>query len=161
MNAPARVTLFGACSGLLWSAVAIFWSARSAEVWAVYPIIGIITGLLVSFALYKPLLGFRTGLVPILGILALPLGTFCFGACSGLAFALLNLHPGGTVTFGDIVFGPIYAGFLYTYAAMVICFFSLYGLILFPSAVITTYLLRLTISRGRQAARPLDIGRGQ
>jgi hypothetical protein len=148
MNVPARITLFGACSGLLWSSVAIFWSARSADVYTEYPVIGIVTGLLVSFALYRPLLRFHRWLTPALGILALPLGAFCFGACFGLTSTLLSFHHGGVVSFGDVVFGPLYSGFLYTYAAMVICIFSYYGLILFSSAVLTTYLLRFTISRG-------------
>ena len=147
MNVPARISLFGACSGLVWSFAAIFCSARGTEVVEAFPAIGAMTGIVVSFALYYPLLKVGRRMTLILGVLALPLGTFCFGVCYQLLSTLWKFHQGSPFSFGDVLYGPIYFGFLYMYLATVTCIFSYYGLILFPSAVVTTYLLRATISR--------------
>lgn len=82
-----RVGIFGIVSGLIWSSVAIVCSARTAGIYREFPIAGIITGLLISLALYKPLLRVNCRGTLFLGILALPIGVFCFGVCWSLIHA--------------------------------------------------------------------------
>jgi hypothetical protein len=148
LTTSARIALFGVLSGLVWSAAPIcFLGTRPLGVFLFYVIAGVLTGLLVSLALYKPLARFgRFGVIP-LGIFALPFGAFCFG----FIFALLGMAAGdlaGRVTWAS----PFYSGLFFAYMTAVTACLSWWGLILLPSALLTTYLFRLTIVR-RNASR--------
>jgi hypothetical protein len=104
-----------------------------------YALAGIFTGALVSFSLYKPLVRFGRCGTLLLGIIALPLGAFCFG----FIFALVGMVTGdlgGRATWAS----ALYSGFLFAYMTAVCSCLSWWGLILLPSALLTTYLLRLT-----------------
>jgi len=152
MSTRTRITLFGLASGLLWSLAPIYFSGRyyfgdgAPEIFYIYPTLGIITGILVSFTLYKPLLKLKPRGVLCLGLLALPIGAFYFSLFAGLAdIAGGNIGVGGS--FLQALPGLFFYGLFYI-CALVMMSLSYTGLILFSSAVITTYLLRLTILQG-------------
>jgi MFS family permease len=143
MNTTTRIAIFGACSGLCWSSAPIFFSDRSLRTFVLSLIVGIVTGIVVSFALYKPLLKSNRLGILIFGFLSLPFGAFCFGVCGGLA-DLVTRYSTGEI-FAPTPLNPFIQGLLYAWLAMCVCFTSPFGLILFPAAMMTTYLLRKAI----------------
>jgi hypothetical protein len=135
-----RVIIFGIVSGLLWSALPIWFSERSAETFWLYPTAGILTGVLASLSLYRLLLKSRLRMVGVLGLLALPVSAFYFGVCVGL---LQALTVPGSLLHEPLI--PLYSGLLFGYVSVAICFVPYWGLVLFPAAVLTTGLLRFTL----------------
>jgi hypothetical protein len=144
MNIPIRITVFGALSGLLWSSAPYLFTDGSSVAVMDCLVAGIITGLLVSFALYKPLLKFNRWGVLFLGILSLPISTLCFGVCAALFDLVTGHYSSGTLDV-PLPLIPFYQGIAYAYLAMAVIFTSFYGFIFPPLAVLTTYLLRQTI----------------
>ena len=144
-----RILLFGALSGLIWSSVPIaIGNDRSVTTFVEFPMVGVITGILVSFALYKPLSKFNNWVTILLGILVLPVGSFCFGFCLGLITLAGGLIRGASFTM-PIPLIPLSTGVLSVNVAIMLSCFSYFGFIFFPAALLTTYLLRLTIGHGQ------------
>jgi hypothetical protein len=126
MNIPTRIGIFGSCSGLIWSlapGLCGYYQAGLSLVLTV-TVCAIITGILVSFALFKPLLKANRRITILLGVLALPFGAFCWG----FLFFLCS-SPSDNPFFGGLIFA----------------FWSVanpLAIIFIPCAVLTTFLLR-------------------
>ncbi len=155
MNIPIRITWFGVFSGLLWSSPPIYYSNRSREVLVIYAIAGIITGLLVSFALCKPLSRSNGWGTFFLGILALPLGAFCFGTSAGVVDLLVGYSDTSITSVGYSLVAPLYVGVFYAYMTIFASFVSYFGFISIPSALFTTYLLRLIVLQKKSPQEPI------
>jgi len=154
MSIPTRIILFGVSSGLLWSSAPIYFSNRSREVFVISAIAGIIAGLLVSFALCKPLSRFNRRGTFFLGILALPLGAFCFGMSFGVVSLLVGYSDTSVTSVGNALVAPLYFGVFYAYMAIVASCASYFGFISIPSALLTTYLLRLIVLNKKNPQKP-------
>jgi len=79
--------------------------------------------------------------VLLLGILALPLGGFCFGVC----LSLVRAGAGISASSGDDQFTPLTLGAEYAVFSVI----SLFAVFLIPLAVLTTFLLRAVLLRGQ------------
>jgi hypothetical protein len=136
MNTTLRVLLFGVVSGVIWSVVpgTLAELFRSPGATATVIVSGVLSGVLTSFVLKTPLARFGRPGAAIFGVLSLPLGAFVFGAFLSLVqWAVL----GRDLTPLDA--GLNFAGF---------SVFSYFALVLFPLAVLTTFLLRAVIVSG-------------
>jgi hypothetical protein len=136
MSTTAKVLAFGVASGLLWSLLIILIFAHS--IWAsdIVKILvpGVLSGIIVSLALQKPLARFgRFGTV-LLGLLSLPFGAFLFGFFAESVEALTRVNGPG--------FNPFSSGLFYAGASIVSFYF-------FAPAVLTTFLLRTVVLSGR------------
>lgn len=140
-----RITFFGVFSGLLWSSAPIFFSNRTPHVFVICAVAGIITGPLVAFALSRPLSRSSRWGTFLLGLLALPLGAFCFGISFGLIELVAGYPDASIPSVSYALLAPLYFGVFYMYMAIVSSCFSYFGFISFPSALLTTYLLRLVL----------------
>jgi hypothetical protein len=134
--------MFGIVSGLIWSVVPgglndLFRSKESILVF----IAGAVTGLAVSLALKVPLTKFGRWWTLLLGLVSLPLGAFIFG----VVFSLLNLSDwlNGSQygIFNSILIGGYYA---------LLSVISIFAIVLFPLAVLTTFTLRAVIHSGEK-----------
>jgi len=140
MSTTARVLIFGVISGLIWSLALALQDGFDA-VGADTLVPGILSGVLVSFALKTPLVKCGRLGTFIAGLLSLPLGAFLFGFLSAL-FAMLV----GFLTGGIYDLHPLLSG-LFCAAVSVASLFAFY---LLPPAVLTTFLLRAVIVYGRR-----------
>lgn len=139
MNTTLRILAFGMVSGLIWSGVAgtlneLFRSPRET---ATAIVSGVLAGVFTSFALKLPLV--RSGKLAaiVFGLLSLPLGAFAFGI-------LLSLVQWAAL---DRDLTPLALGVQYALLSVV----SIFAVVLFPLAVLTTFLLRaVTISGSRR-----------
>jgi len=147
INIPTRIFLFGTFCGLLWSFVPSFLLGdefKSGGEAAVVLLAGIISGILVSFILYKPLSKSNRTTAVGLGLFALPLGAFCFGVCVSLVCLAARHITGENIPYGGIgddKFMPIMEGVGYAVLSVI----SIFAVFLFPLAVLTTFLLRSVI----------------
>jgi hypothetical protein len=150
MATSARIALFGVLSGLLWSAApSCFIGTRSVGVFLLYALAAIFSGVAVSFSLYRPLLRCGRWVSLVLGVVALPLGAFCFG----FALALLGMATGDLAGRATVA-SPFYSGIFFAYMTAVCSCLSWWGFILVPSSLLTTWLLRLTILRRTNSRKP-------
>jgi hypothetical protein len=142
MSTRAKVIMFGIVSGLIWSVVPgglndLFRSKESILVF----IAGAVTGLAVSLALKVPLTKFGRWWTLLLGLVSLPLGAFIFG----VVFSLLNvsdwLNGSQYGIFNSILIGGYYA---------LLSVISIFAIVLFPLAVLTTFTLRAVIHSGEK-----------
>jgi hypothetical protein len=139
VSIPARIALFGVSVGLLWSLApgclnAQFSLAGTSAVLAA----GGLTGVAVSFALYKPLMKCSRLGACFLGICALPAGAFCFGVCESCIYMIREFHTRTGVTAGDFRFMPLALGAEYAFLSLI----SASVVILVPLAILTTFSLR-------------------
>ena len=146
MSTTARITIFGALSGLIWSVVPGFicdlFKSRS-EVIAVL-IAGVLTGIVVSLLLSRPLrrLSRRGSLW--LGALALPLGGFCFGVSISFVHLAASHIKSVAHIFGQYPFAPLTQGVSFAVLSVI----SVFAVVLFPLAIYTTFVLRRFIIHG-------------
>jgi hypothetical protein len=142
VSIPTRIVFFGASCGLPWSLAPGGLGDRFRTVPEVVAVLvaSIITGVLVSFTLSKPLMKFNREYTVLLGILSLPIGAFCFGVCISFT-SLIVRHITGESFPGDEKFMPLTEGATYALLSVL----SLFAVILFPLAVLTTFLLRSVI----------------
>jgi hypothetical protein len=128
MSNPTRIVIFGACSGLVWSLApglygGLFFSPHIPLVLML--VTCAIIGILVSFLLAIPLMKAKHWVITLpLGVLALPIGAFCFG----LFFYL----------FQNAERNPFTVGLQFAFWSTLWPYFAI---ILVPSAVLTTVLL--------------------
>jgi hypothetical protein len=134
--------MFGIVSGLIWSVVPgglndLFRSKESILVF----IAGAVAGLAVSLALKVPLTKFGRWWTLLFGLFSLPLGAFIFG----VVFSLLNLSDwiNGSQygIFNSLLIGGYYA---------LLSVISIFAIVLFPLAVLTTFTLRAVIHSGEK-----------
>jgi hypothetical protein len=137
MSTRAKVITFGITSGLIWSVVPgslndLFHSEESILVITA----GALTGIAVSLALKVPLTKLGRWPTLLLGLLSLPFGAFIFG----VIFSLLDLSNwlDGS-QYG--IFNVFLIGGYYALVSVV----SIFAVILFPLAVVTTFTLRAVI----------------
>lgn len=145
MNAPARITIFGALSGLIWSIVAGFISGlfkSRSEVITVL-VAGVLTGILVSFVLSRPLRRLSRWGSLWLGILALPLGAFCFGVVISFVHLAASHITGVEHVFTQSPVAPLTRGISFAVLSVV----SIFAVVLFPLSVFTTFVFREFILR--------------
>jgi undecaprenyl pyrophosphate phosphatase UppP len=135
MNTTARVLTFGVISGLIWSLMLhlIFGSTGSIREAGPVMASGILSGVIVSFALQRPLARFGRLGAFVIGLLSLPLGAFVFGFFG----ELMEMLP-GTSTSSPQSHNPLGSGFFYAAA-------SIFAFYLFPPAILTTFLLRTVV----------------
>ncbi len=146
MNMTGRIVVFGTASGLLWSLVPGFITElfESPKSIAVVLLVGVLTGVLVSYALYRPLLRRGRWVAFWLGLLSLPTGAFCFGVLLSIAYLLLGCVTGEPDRFLSTGFHPIAAGMQYAAYSVI----SILGIFLPPLAVLSTFLLRSALRGG-------------
>jgi hypothetical protein len=138
MRIPASILgsiATGGLTGILWSLFLSFYGDRSFEVFLESLIAGIITGVLLSLALYLPLAVSNWWVTLLLGIVALPVGAFCFGNC--IWFADKAIGVASDYSDGDP--GPFIVGFLFALGSV----FTRLSFVLFPLAVGNVFLLRI------------------
>jgi hypothetical protein len=144
MKTRTRIELFGACIGLLWALLALYYSGDGNTIQdiAILAIAGITTGILFSLVLWKLLVISNNWVAMCLGLLALPLGVYCFGAITGVCHLIIGFVTGGDhITFSDALF----QGRMFVRVTTFDCSHSYLGFVIFPLAAVTAYLLRLTI----------------
>jgi uncharacterized membrane protein YjgN (DUF898 family) len=105
-----------------------------------------LTGVVLSFALKQPLAKAGFWVCFGLGLLALPVGAFAFGVLASLVENLTATLTDITDKFGG---NPFSVGVEYALFSVV----SLFAVVLFPLAVLTTFLLRAVIRFNRKSAR--------
>ena len=154
MSRTKRAILFGSLSGLLWTFASFWFSSRSPENLKIFLPAGIATGILISLALYKPLVKLKLPMTLVFGILVLPVAAFCFGLCVGLIESIHGYSSGGDASQSQSPASVLYMGLLYLYGTAAACLKPLCGLILLESAVFTTWLLRLTLLHQGNSPRP-------
>ena len=143
MKTLSRVLLFGSISGLLWSAVPgtlneLF--VNRADVPATV-IAGIIAGVAASAVLAPWVSKAGRGITIAFGLLSLPLGAFVFG----FAHALISRFFPALTSGMRVLVDPWTLGFAYALLSII----SIFAIGLFPLAVVTTFLLRTFIVRGK------------
>ena len=153
MSTRAKVITFGIISGLIWSVIPrganglneLFHFNEPVLIILAGLIAGAMTGVAVSLALKASLIksGWRRTLL--FGLISLPLGAFIFGTVSILLSESLKGYQHG---FFDTIVLAGYCGFV----GIVFPFLSVYGIILFPLAVITTFALRAVIRSSEKNA---------
>ncbi len=139
---PARIILFGISVGLLWSLAP--GSLNEQFLLAGAPTVLVasgLTGVTVSFALYKPLMKCGRLGTFFLGIAALPVGAFCFGFCESVIYLIRQFHAGTGIIPGDDRFTPLALGAEYAVLSLI----SALAVILVPLAILTTFFLRAVI----------------
>jgi hypothetical protein len=141
-------------SGLLWTFAPFWFSSRSPENLKIFVPAGIVTGVLVSLMLYKPILTSNRPTTLLLGISALPLGAFCFGLCVGLFETIIGGPGGDGVSRSHDLLAAPYLAVTYMYMSIAVCLKPLYALILVGSSVLTTWLLRLILLHQRNSSQP-------
>jgi len=140
MSTAPKVIVFGIISGLIWSVMPGVLGLLFSSSWESVLVLlaGMLTGIAVSSVLRVPLA--RCGRLQSLavGLVALPFGAFVFG----VFFTLLDILFGKLSTSQYITpFTPFTMGFVYAFFSVQ----SLYGLVLFPLAILTTFLLWLVV----------------
>ena len=137
MNTTAKVITFGIVSGLTWSVIpgSLNDLFQSSEESIQVVIAGLLTGVIVSLALKSPLKKFTKGWALIIGLLSLPFGAFIFGSI----FSIIHSSDWSNA----FQVGAEYA---------VISVISLFAVILFPLAVLTTFILRAIICSDEKQA---------
>jgi hypothetical protein len=141
-------------SGLLWSIVSIWFSARTATVFVEFPIAAVMTGVSISFILYKPLLRSTRLRALCLAALSLPLAVFIFGAFVSLVHSIGQTFGGESPALADFCVGPLYLGLFFAYDAIVVCISSWIGPALLLLTVLTTFLLGLLLRRTIEWSEP-------
>jgi hypothetical protein len=146
MNTTAKVILFGLISGLIWSVIAgilcdlSFQSNKEAiEV----TVAGLLTGVIVSFAIKPALKKIGIGWTIIIGLFSLPFGAFVFG----FIFSILN--PSGY--FIDSQYGfsnALQVAVEYAILSVI----SIFAIVLLPLSVLTTFVLRQVIRSHTKSA---------
>jgi hypothetical protein len=145
MRTTTRVLCFGTISGLIWSVVPGILSElfRSSRETATVLISGVLTGVVVSLSLEAPLVKFGRWSGFVFGLLSLPLGSFAFGVLISLVQLAASKLTGGEYRFVSYGFNPFQTGFGYALVSII----SVFALVLFPLAVLTTLLLRAIVKR--------------
>ena len=140
--------MFGILSGVIWSAVPGTLSElfRSPGETATVIVAGGLAGVLVSLALKPVLARFGRWAALWLGILSLPFGAFAFGVFISLVQWLVREFTGVAYRFVEQRFNPFQAGAEYAVFSVI----SVFAIILFPLAVLTTFLLRAVIVSGHE-----------
>jgi hypothetical protein len=152
MKTRTRVCVFGLIAGLVWSVIPgiLLEQFKSFSETMVVLASGAITGLLISIGLYVPLrkikswAGFFFGSL-FLGIIALSLGAFLFGVLSSIMETALK----GLPSYFDESFTPFSEGFFLAAMSTI----SFYGIVLLPLAMVTTFLLKITIASNDSASK--------
>jgi hypothetical protein len=146
MNTNLRVLTFGVVSGLIWSVIPGLLSElfRSTGETVTVLVSGILTGALTSFALRAPLAKCRRQTAILLGLLSLPFGAFAFGVLTSLVQWVVRELTGTSYRFVAHDFSPFHTGISYAVLSAV----SIFAFVLFPLAVLTTFLLRAMVLSG-------------
>jgi hypothetical protein len=144
MSTRTKVITFGIISGLIWSVVPgglndLFRSKESILVL----IAGALTGVAVSLALKAPLTKFGRWWTLLFGLISLPFGAFIFGVVFSLLTLSDWLNGSQHGIFNSVLIGGYYA---------LLSVISIFAIILFPLAVITTFTLRAVIHSGEKHA---------
>jgi hypothetical protein len=154
MSRMKRAIFFGCLSGLLWTFAPFWFSSRSPENLKIFIPAGIATGILISLALYKPLVKSRLPTTLLFGVLALFLGALFFGFFLGLIQSIIGYPDVRGSSSSHNPLAMLYMGLLYFGVTATICLKPLYALILVGSSVLTTWLLRLTLRHPGNPPQP-------
>ena len=144
MKSCGRVVVFGVTSGLLWSIAPGFLAdlfSVSADVPATI-VASIIAGVVTTVALAALVARVRRSFAVVLGLASLPFGAFAFGFTIALISRFLPNQTSGA----RVSVEPMSQGLNYAVLSVV----SVFALVLFPLAVLTTLLLRVWILRGQR-----------
>ncbi|HZM03204.1 MAG TPA: hypothetical protein VFC44_09285 [Candidatus Saccharimonadales bacterium] len=142
VSVPARILLFGASAGLLWSlGGGLAEGSLMAGPTGLLVASGL-SGVVVSFALSRPLMKRGRLSVFFLGVVSLPIGAFCFGVFESLiCLAIPQGHPEAIVAWGDARFLPLTLGAEYAVFSVI----SAFAVFLIPLSILTTFVLRAVI----------------
>jgi hypothetical protein len=132
MKTPLKVLIFGFVSGLVWSVTATFAYGPFGAPTAPQIVSGVLAGVIVSFAVGATLMRFRKKSTIILGALSLPAGAFLYGFILSI---IEWVFVGGES--GD----PLVMGYLCVLMSVV----SVFAILFFPLAILTTLLLRRVV----------------
>ncbi|MDB6064699.1 MAG: hypothetical protein JWR26_907 [Pedosphaera sp.] len=148
MSTASRVLVFGVVSGMIWSVVPGTLSElfRSPGETITVAASGALTGVLVSFTLRTLLSKSGRWGAFAFGILALPLGAFAFGVLISLVQWMVKDFTGVAYRFVANGFSPFRSGFEYAVFSVI----SIFGCILLPLSILTTFLLRAVIVADRR-----------
>ena len=141
-SARGSLAVFGLLFGLVWAVVpwATFGRLQSLESVPLAFISGAVTGVVMAFLIRSLLRGLRR-LGPLaIGVLALPIGTFVYGAVLATIVAVVpQLLPGrGPLSRGN----PLYAGFGAVLGLLIVWPLLI---VLVPAAIWTTWQLRALV----------------
>ncbi len=149
-----RIILFGVVSGLVWSLIpgtlSELWYSRGQTLTILLS--GIVSGVLVSVLLAKPLRTVDWKLVPFFGLISLPLGGFFFGFTLSFVQLAAKSFTGASYRFVDYGFKPLETGGVYAIGG----FYWFFPLILIPLAIITTWSLRKVIQRTSTTKKTIE-----
>lgn len=151
MKTRIRIEVIGATIGLVWALLMpmYFGYDYSTQSFTVIALAGVITGILASLALWKLLAKSSPWFAMCLGLLALPVGIFCFGAITGTFSLIVGLVTGSShATAGGALSAPFYQGWVFVHMAAWVCSHWILGFIILPLAALMSYLLRLAIIHG-------------
>ena len=145
MSTTGKVITFGTVSGIIWSLipgslVGLFQSSKE-SIGVVFA--GLLTGIIVSLAFKTPLMKLGKGWSLFFGILALPFGAYVFGC------VFSDIYQSGW--FLDSQYGLSNA-FQVGIDYVIVSVISLFAVILFPLAILTTLILRCVIHSGEKQA---------
>jgi hypothetical protein len=134
-----RVLLFGMASGSVWALVPLALSElwRSTGQTLSVLVAGLLVGMVVSLILYRPLQWNGNSLVLLLGVASLPLGAFLFGFTVSILHLAIWQLTGTSYRFVEYGVRPLQTGGDYALGTMI----PLFGVVLIPFAVTTTFLL--------------------
>lgn len=151
MRTTARIVLFGTMSGLVWSLAPALLGDLFSSLAEVVTIVtaSILTGISVSFALYRPLMRFSRRGALLLGIVSLPAGGFFFGVFASIVGLVGSDATGEPNRFVAAGFHPFIAGAQYALLSVI----SIFVVILAPSAVLTTLLWRSALGGPQREVR--------
>jgi hypothetical protein len=146
-----RVIVFGTTAGAFWSVVpgglSELFDSLGESISVV--ISGMLTGILVSAVLFRPLQHVRITGTLFLGFLSLPVGAFVFGVIISIVQLLINILTGISYRFIEYGFKPLHVGIDYAGFSIV----SIFALALIPLAIFTTTCLKwsLPVSKRQEA----------
>ena len=140
MKPTYRVLAFGALSSVAWSVIPglltdLFSSARQS---VTILLAGSLTGIAVTLSIRRILDGNSKQFAILIGCLTLPYGAFLFGIITALLHMAISSVGGPTYQFAQEPVEPFNAAASYAIYSCI----SIFALILFPLAIITTLLLR-------------------
>jgi hypothetical protein len=150
MSAPLRVLTFGIGSGLVWAIIAGVLDQLFVSTGEVVTVLasGVLSGIVVSFLLLVPLAKSGRWVSLVFGLLSLPLGAFAFAVLASAVQWAARESTGFTGRFIASGFSPVDSGLELALLSII----SIFAFLLFPLAVLTTFLLRgVILWKGRSA----------
>lgn len=139
-----KAILFGGIIGFFWAFVPIYLSELNRDVGESVSVIvsGVLTGMIVSGLLSIILVRNQPVLTLMAGMASLPLGAFVFGVVASFIHLIIQDVTGTSYRFVENEFAPVRLGLQYAVFGSI----TIFGLMLFPLAIFTTFILEMFIN---------------